>query len=404
MPVLVENDPAWANALAAGLPAGTQVVASIAQLDNWLAKQDEYAVVLGPNTDLNEAVALAEKLRFDYPTTGIVLLRHELGASVFQTAMNAGIPSVVAANDVDGMAAAVDRNRVKWEAIRGPADPTADRNATVITVFSPKGGVGKTTVAVNLAVALGGSGAARVCLVDLDLAFGDVAITLQLIPEHTIAEAVGAEEHLDFNLLETLLTRHENCSILAAPTHPEGKDRVSPALIRRVLRVLRRHFDYIIVDTSPSFDDQVLHAFDETDECIRDPRRADREEHEGGDRDARRARSGPRTSPPAAESRRRRGRTVAGQRRDLAQDAGCDRAPDRTRGRQRDQPRATDRAQPAGTPGEQGTGQARDEPGERCQGRETGQEGRWDTDRYGTEAPGLRSTQEVTGVGHERVF
>ena len=269
MPVLVENDAAWANALAAGLPAGTQVVASIAQLDNWLAKQhDEYAVVLGPNTDLNEAVALAERLRYDHPTTGIVLLRHELSAAVFQAAMGAGIPAVVAANDVDGLSAAVARARTTWDAIRGPSDASGDRSGTVITVFSPKGGVGKTTVAVNLAVALSGSGAARVCLVDLDLAFGDVAITLQLIPEHTIAEAVGAEEHLDFNLLETLLTRHDNCSILAAPTHPEGKDRISPALIRRVLRVLRRHFDYIIVDTSPSFDDQVLHAFDETDECI----------------------------------------------------------------------------------------------------------------------------------------
>jgi pilus assembly protein CpaE len=269
MPVLVENDAAWANALAAGLPAGTQVVASIAQLDNWLAKQDdEYAVVLGPNTALTEAVELAERLRFDHPTTVIVLLRHELSASVFQAAMNAGIPSVVAANDVDGLGAAVGRARVTWEAIRGPADAGGDRNGTVITVFSPKGGVGKTTVAVNLAVALSGSGAARVCLVDLDLAFGDVAITLQLIPEHTIAEAIGTEEHLDFALLETLLTRHENCSILAAPTHPEGKDRISPALIRRILRVLRRHFDYIVVDTSPSFDDQVLHAFDETDECI----------------------------------------------------------------------------------------------------------------------------------------
>ncbi|MGY2874566.1 pilus assembly protein CpaE [Marmoricola sp. URHA0025 HA25] len=269
MPVLVENDAAWASALAAGLPAGTQVVGSIAQLDNWLAKQDdEYAVVLGPNTNLDEAVELAERLRYEHPTTGIVLLRHELSSAVFQKAMGAGIPAVVAANDVDGLTAAVSRTRVTWEAIRGPMDAKGDRNGTVITVFSPKGGVGKTTVAVNIAVALSGTGAARVCLVDLDLAFGDVAITLQLIPEHTIAEAVGTEEHLDFSLLETLLTRHENCSILAAPTHPEGKDRVSPALIRRILRVLRRHFDYIIIDTSPSFDDQVLHAFDETDECI----------------------------------------------------------------------------------------------------------------------------------------
>jgi len=269
MPVLVENDAAWANALAAGLPSGTQVVASVSQLDNWLSKKgEEYAVVLGPHTDLSEAVALAERLRYDYPTTGIVLLRHELSAGVFQAAMSAGIPAVVAANDVDGMVAAVERARVTWEAIRGPVDSSADRSGSVITVFSPKGGVGKTTVAVNLAVALSGSGGAKVCLVDLDLAFGDVAITLQLIPEHTIAEAVDAEEHLDFSFLETLLTQHENCSILAAPTHPEGKDRISPGLVRRVLRVLRRHFDYVIVDTSPSFDDQVLHAFDETDECI----------------------------------------------------------------------------------------------------------------------------------------
>lgn len=269
MPVLVENDAAWANALAAGLPPGTQVVGTVSQLDNWLAHQDaEYAVVLGPNTQLAEAVLLAERLRSESPTTGIVLLRHELTADVFQAAMRAGIPAVVAANDVEGMTSAVERCRQTWEAIRGPAKPSGDRNGTVITVFSPKGGVGKTTVAVNLAVALSGSGAARVCVVDLDLAFGDVAITLQLIPEHTIAEAVEAEEHLDFSLLETLLTRHENCSILAAPTHPEGKDRVSPALIRRVLRILRQHFDYILVDTSPSFDDQVLHAFDETDECI----------------------------------------------------------------------------------------------------------------------------------------
>jgi pilus assembly protein CpaE len=269
MPVLVENDAAWANALAAGMPAGTQVVGTLPQLDNWLAHQDnEYAVVLGPNTPLVDAITVAERLRLEHPTTGVVLLRHELTADVFQAAMRAGIPAVVAANDVEGMTAAIERCRQTWSAIRGPATTPGDREGTVITVFSPKGGVGKTTVTVNLAVALSGSGAARVCIVDLDLAFGDVAITLQLIPEHTIAEAVEAEEHLDFNLLETLLTRHENCSILAAPTHPEGKDRVSPALIRRVLRILRQHFDYILVDTSPAFDDQVLHAFDETDECV----------------------------------------------------------------------------------------------------------------------------------------
>ena len=139
----------------------------------------------------------------------------------------------------------------------------------MITVFSPKGGVGKTTVAVNLALALSDNGANRVCLVDLDLAFGDVAITLQLIPEHTISEAVEVEDHLDMSMLSNLLTRHDSgLHVLAAPTHPDAKDRISTNLVRRALAALRTSFDYIVVDTSPGFDEQVLSAFDETDECV----------------------------------------------------------------------------------------------------------------------------------------
>lgn len=269
MPVLVESDTAWANALAAAMPAGTQVVAKPDQVENWLANQaSEYVVVLGPNLELGDALSLAEMVQRNHPTTGVILLRHEPGADVYQLAMRAGIPSVLPASDLESLSGAVNRQKSTWEAIRGPSSPSGDRDGRVITVFSPKGGVGKTTVAVNLGIALAGGGASRVCIVDLDLAFGDVAITLQLIPDHTISEAVDAEDTLDFALLETLLTRHDNCSILAAPTHPEGKDRISPGLVRQILRILRKHFDYVVVDTSPSFDDQVLHAFDETDECV----------------------------------------------------------------------------------------------------------------------------------------
>jgi pilus assembly protein CpaE len=117
-------------------------------------------------------------------------------------------------------------------------------------------------------MALGQAGA-DVCVVDLDLAFGDVAITMQLIPEHTIAEAADSEEHLDFAMLQTLLTRHPtSVMILAAPTHPEGRDRIAATLVRRVIQTLRRNFDFVVIDTPPGFDDQVLGAFDETDECI----------------------------------------------------------------------------------------------------------------------------------------
>ena len=270
MPVLVESDADRAGVLVSALPVGSQVVADIGQAEQLLLGRDgEYAVVLGPGIALGAATALADRFRLSRPAIGLVLIRHDLDSGVYAEAMRAGIRALVSNTDTEGITQAVDRLRETWEAIHGPVVTEPERDGRVITVFSPKGGVGKTTVAVNLAVALARGGQHRVCIVDLDLAFGDVAITLQLIPQHTIAEAVGVEEHLDFSLLQTLLTRHEHgLAILAAPTNPEGKDRIPPSLVRKVLKTLRSNFDYIVVDTSPGFEDQVLQAFDETDECV----------------------------------------------------------------------------------------------------------------------------------------
>jgi pilus assembly protein CpaE len=268
MPVVADPDNATVTSLLTAMPSGAHGVESTDRLFAWLADHtEEYVVVLGPHVGLDEAVATCENLRVTRPTVSVVLVREALDTGVLTRAMQAGARDVVPDQDLDAVAAAVGRAHQLYVALRGPAG--AAHLGKVVTVFSPKGGVGKTTMAVNLALALADRGARKVCLVDLDLAFGDVAITMQLFPTHSIEHAIGSEDSLDPDQLHALLTRHqESLMVLAAPSHPDVRDRVSPGLIARVVRTLKESFDYVVVDTAPAFDEQTLTALDETDECV----------------------------------------------------------------------------------------------------------------------------------------
>ncbi|MEN8705739.1 MAG: AAA family ATPase [Nocardioides marinisabuli] len=268
MPVVADTEDAVVTALLDVLPPGSQGVDSVERMRAWLdLHPDEYVVVLGPHLDLDDALKVCEDLRTTRPTVSVVLVRSELDTGVLSRAMQAGARDVVPEGDLPGLASSVGRAHELYVALRGPAG--AHQVGRVVTVFSPKGGVGKTTMAVNLALALSDGGARRVCLVDLDLAFGDVAITMQLFPTHSIEHAIGSEQDLDVEQLDGLLTRHaQSLMVLAAPAHPDARERVTPALVTRVLRTLRESFDHVVVDTAPAFDEQVLTALDETDECV----------------------------------------------------------------------------------------------------------------------------------------
>lgn len=268
MPAAVDPDNAIVTSLLSVLPQGAHGVDSPDRLVVWLGQHtEEYVVVLGPNVALDDALQLTAGLRTSRPTISVVLVRHDLTTEVLTRAMQAGIRDVVPQGDLEATASAVGRAHELYVALRGSSG--AMRLGKVVTVFSPKGGVGKTTMAVNLALALADRGARRVCLVDLDLAFGDVAITLQLFPSHSIEHAIGSEGSLDPDQLDGLLTRHQDSlMVLAAPSHPDVRERITAALVTRVLATLRESFDYVVVDTSPSFDDQTLTALDQTDECV----------------------------------------------------------------------------------------------------------------------------------------
>jgi pilus assembly protein CpaE len=271
MPLIVESNPSNADLFTSVTGSRSQVVSNLEELKATLSQSvDEYAVVLGPTVDLEAAAALADMLRVTRPAISVVLIRRRVDTSVLAEALRSGMREVVEERDLTGLGLAVTRAHQVWQALQGPADGALDADrGKLLTVFSPKGGVGKTTLAVNLAVALAAKGSSRVCLVDLDLAFGDVAITLQLLPARTIADVVHLQSGLDFPALEPLLTPYrEVLWALAAPVQPDAKDSIPAAMVTRILALLKSNFDFVVVDTSPSFDEYVLAAFDETDEML----------------------------------------------------------------------------------------------------------------------------------------
>lgn len=142
--------------------------------------------------------------------------------------------------------------------------PVQKRRGKVIMVFSAKGGVGKTTLAVNLAVSLAAADE-EVVLMDLDLQFGDVPIMLNLPPKRTIADWIGD----DYAPIDGYLLDHESgVRVLAAPENPEEGELVEGDNIREAIAALQPMADYLIIDTPQFFQDTVLQAFDHADEIL----------------------------------------------------------------------------------------------------------------------------------------
>ena len=224
-------------------------------------------LVLGPSVDAAEALAFAESVLQAHPSCVTVVVARKVTTELMRVAMRVGVRDVVPASATSEVTESL---RAAAEAAAKAVEPSASAQehpavGRVVTFFSTKGGVGKSFIASNVAVALAETGAKTV-LLDLDLQFGDAGVLLDLTPQRTIYDAVQCFDRLDTDMLEGFLTEHKSgVKVLLAPVHPEDAEAVTVSRLGVILSLLREMADFVVVDTAAAFNDILLAAIDASD-------------------------------------------------------------------------------------------------------------------------------------------
>jgi pilus assembly protein CpaE len=242
------------------------VLPSLATGSEALHDSQADVLVVACGDESNQAVALIEWWVGHYPNRAIVVLVQGSANGFVGRAFAAGADDLVvlesgphvSQSDADHVAFALHKAVVR-KVTPGEQDTSL---ATMICILGPKGGIGKTMVSCNLALTLL-SRRRRVVLLDLDLQFGDVALSLGLRPERTIYDLATSGGSLDASKVDAfMLTHHSGLKVLAAPIRPDQTGAVSTEFMTDVLSVVRTEYEYIIVDTPPSFSPEVIAAVD----------------------------------------------------------------------------------------------------------------------------------------------
>jgi pilus assembly protein CpaE len=271
-----EFDARVRQAVAGGLVGGVQTFASVnpanpGELFANLDQERPEVLILGPDLPAEDALRLATVFDVQLPELSVVLVG-EADADVVLLAMRAGIRDILSpSSEPAQIRVLLERacqsfaSRNRTTAVQNPDAP----RGLVIGVFSPKGGVGKTTIATNIAIGLGKVAPMGVVIVDLDLQFGDVASGLYLDPERTVTDAVSASASQDSLVLKAFLTVHpSSIYALCAPRTPVEADSITPQQVSRLIGQLAEQFQYVVIDTAPGLPEVGLAALEQCTDVV----------------------------------------------------------------------------------------------------------------------------------------
>ena len=273
----MDDDPKLRTRLAMQLGEGVAVASfpSIEAMEEKFASGTALVVVFGPSYADPAGLKAVQGLTRYRPEVGSLMVVEELTTAMLQQALRAGVRDVIALPaDQDFLLEAIDRVAdtisVVPMAPSGPATELPSDMGSVITVFSTKGGAGKSVIASNLAIVLARKADGPVVLVDADLQFGDVAVMLKMTPQHTIVDAVSNIHRLDAQLLQSLLMRHDQSGllVLAAPVEPAFADQVGASDMVKIVKLLQTFCKHVVIDTPAHFNDVVLALLEESDDIL----------------------------------------------------------------------------------------------------------------------------------------
>jgi pilus assembly protein CpaE len=239
-------------------------------------------VLMDINMPDMDGISATEQIRSRQPAVQVVILSVQGDQNYMRRAMLAGARDFLTKPPMgDELISAIRRAGAMAQAERaknaqvqvaptlghtGPMVGFSASRGKIVTIYSPKGGTGCTTLAVNLALTLHNDDT-RVVLVDGNLQFGDVAVFMNEQGKNTIIDLAPRAEELDPEIVEEVMLKHAGSGlhILAAPSRPEYAEKVSSAQFTRVLEYLQQLYAYVIVDTAALLTDVTLAAIDVSD-------------------------------------------------------------------------------------------------------------------------------------------
>lgn len=205
--------------------------------------------IIDIDSDDEKAMQLVESIAKSHPDTGIVVVSSRTDGQMILRAMRAGAREfLMSPVQIDELVGVLDR-------VASSSDGKQRSNAgSVIAVAGASGGVGNTSIAVNLAVALAAKPDRSVVLIDLDLALGDADVFLDMIPDYTLLDVAQNIARLDLALLRKSLTKHETgVYLLPRPVQIEDISSITNENFNRVLGLLKASFTHLVIDLSKSY-------------------------------------------------------------------------------------------------------------------------------------------------------